>query len=187
MKRALVLALVSTVSLPALCRTETIVTTCDGTMCSWQRPVVAAPKGWVRDEAAGQELQIEALVPAGAEFQTAPAVMYARAAYKPWNPGTLAHFIAGEHDQFRRRFPGATVRRTTPLTDADGKTLAVYEYAAPKGRHHLELVAFADEGDYFLVFGLRAKSAQMLRRARAAFRALVGAYRKGQAHSPPNM
>jgi hypothetical protein len=177
------LGLMWVLPLAATAQTETIVTTCDGTMCSWQRPVVEAPKGWVRDKAAGEELQIAALVPAGESFEKAPAAMYARAAYRPWNPGTLAHFIAGEGQQFRQRFRGAAIRQRGTITDADGRSLQLYEYAAPEGKKDVELVAYGQEGDYFLIFGLRAKSTQALERARPAFTAFVGSYRRNPGKS----
>lgn len=134
--------------------------------------------GWTHDEPASRAHRINAYVPVGASFGEAPAVLYARALYKAHIPETrtLAELIRADRTSTLRQAPGTQVTPQPALRDGDGHPLTLVAYTPLSEGSH-DLVAFGEEGEFFLVFSLSARSAEDLAAARPDFEALLAAYR----------
>jgi hypothetical protein len=149
----------------------------DNQLCFLWWPVLPSTTGWKHDEAASRELSSNVLVPAGQTFQEAPAVMYARAMYKPRSPEThsLAEFIAGDREETENAVPGVRVAEQRPLHDGDGRMLRCIAYTAAGSS---DLIVYGEEDDFWLVFAVSCKSPSALARARSTFEQLVARYKK---------
>jgi hypothetical protein len=70
-------------------------------------PVLPEISGWHHDEAVSEHLAANTLLPNGQSFNAAPAIIYAKADYKPRMADikTLTQFIAGDIASFRHDVP----------------------------------------------------------------------------------
>lgn len=142
-------------------------------------PALPIPKGWVHDDAESREREVNVLLPAGQEFAESPAVIYARADSKSALPQvrSVADYIRQEKADIRSQAPTADIVDRPDVKTADGATLKVVAYAVPAKRHW-ELVAYGEEGDFYLVFTASASSASDLKDNEGVFYGLLAAYRK---------
>jgi hypothetical protein len=164
---------------------EPVADACPGSqsVCIWHRPVVTAPAGWQRAEAASTHYQAAAFAPVGQEFNTAPAVMYAKAVAASPQVRTLSDFMADDLSDFRRQYPGLRVQQGLVTRDGDGHGLATVRLSpAPGGRAQWQTIAYGQEGGDYLVFSLSARDQAAHDAALPAFMRLVGAY-----HAAPAM
>ena len=104
---------------------------------------------------------------------------YAKAVYKPREPqlNSLAMFIDSDHKTLRAKAPELEIKETAPLTTADGRRLRAFT-CFPKTQGSWERVTYAEEGDFFLIFTLSARSLQSYQAAGPAFELLVRRYRE---------
>jgi hypothetical protein len=143
-------------------------------------PVLPPIAGWEHDEGASRAQGVNALVPAGQTFAHAPAIIYARALYKPRmsDVKSLDQLIEGDISSFKKRLPDTSVEKLMPIRDGDGKDHPYYSFT-PSQKGSWELVAYGEEGDYYLIFTVSGNSKQARDDARAPFEALISKY---QAH-----
>jgi len=163
---------------PAHAETEGFTYACASSMCFWRRPIVDPPPGWVRDDAAGQELRFNAFARQGEAFTKADAVLYANAQYRRNAPPTLAGQMALDRERIMKGDPRAKIVETKAVQNADGKTLATYAFVPSSRDDSWETVAYDEEGDYYMRFVLSAQTKEAHDKALPAFVAFVRGYSK---------
>jgi hypothetical protein len=142
-------------------------------------PVLPEISGWHQDDAANEEHGVNALVPNGQSFNTAPAIIYAKADYKPHmaDTKTLTQFIAGDIASFRHDVPDEQISLLEPLHDGDGQILPCYSFIS-KHNGSWEIVAYGVDDDYYLIFTVSAFNSAALMAAQPVFNTLVERYKK---------
>ena len=141
-------------------------------------PILPDIPGWRHDEGASCAQGVNALVPDGQSFSGAPAIIYARAMFKPRMPDvkSLRQLIDEDRAGFERDFPGISIQELKPIKDGDAKMHPYFSYS-PRGEGSWELVAYGEENDFYLLFTLSGNSKPALESARADFERLVATYR----------
>ena len=101
-----------------------------GTEAYWW-PILPDLPGWVHDEVASRRFASNFLVPRGQTFANAPAVIYAKALYKPRIPDTQSvdQLIADDERQVAKQSPGIRISEQAALQDRDGKGFKCIAYA----------------------------------------------------------
>jgi len=140
-------------------------------------PVLKPVRGWTHDEGASRANGVNAFVPSGYSFSDAPAVIYARALYKPRIPETksLAQLISDDRSEFQANFPGVEVKELAPIAVGAGSKFRYFSFT-PKQQGSFELVAYADDPEFYLIFTLSGKTPADLEKARSAFEKMVSTY-----------
>jgi len=143
--------------------------------CWW--PVLKPVPGWAHDEDASRANGVNAFVPIGYSFSDAPAVIYARALYKPRIPETksLAQLISDDRAEFQANFPGVEVKELAPIAVGAGSKFRYFSFI-PKQQGSFELVVYADDPEFYLIFTLSGKTSADLVKARSAFEKMVSNY-----------
>ncbi len=158
--------------------TEGFTYTCDNSTCFWRRPIVDPPPGWVRDEQSGAHFKFNAFVRKGETFTDSEVVMYALAVSRKDAAPTLAEHINQNRDRHLKANPRSPVGKPTLTRNGDGKQLTTLTLTPGKPTGDWETVAFDEEGDYYLVFALSARTKAAHDKARNDFAAFVRGYRK---------
>lgn len=142
-------------------------------------PILPVVPGWQHDEGASRTYSVNMLIPNGQTFSAAPAVIYAKAMYKPPVPQTnsLAQLIASDRAEFSAKVPGVRIKELPPLHDGDGKALRCFSFS-PASRGSWDLAAYGEEDDYYLIFTVSAKTSKALQETRATFAKMVSRYKK---------
>ena len=145
-------------------------------------PQLQVPDGWVHDEGASRSTGSNMLVPKGQSFAQAPAVMYGEALYKPRIPETrsLDQLISEDKRKFQNHTPGIVILPLPALKNGDGRSLRCFSYSPPQrdGAGSWEWTAYSEEGDFYLIFVLSAKSEAALETALPSFRRLIATYKE---------
>lgn len=149
-----------------------------GTQLYWQ-PILPDLPGWVHDEAASKRYESNFLLPRGETVASAPAVIYARALYKPRIPETksVEELIATDERQVAQESPGIRISEQAALQDRDGKGFRCVSFA-PALDGNWELVAYGEEDDFYLVFTVSGNSPVALEKALPDFKKLISRYKK---------
>ena len=148
-----------------------------GGMCIWREPLVSAPKGWERKQNASDRYRAVVFAPAGSNFGNAGAVIYAKAIPRQGNAPTLAAFMTQDLATFRAQYSKLGVQTGLALTDGDGQRLSAVRLspmAASKAQW--ETTAYAQEGEYYLVFVLSARTKAAHDAAAPAFQQMLAGY-----------
>jgi hypothetical protein len=179
MKRATVALLLVVASVSASAEIEKLAVPSDDGFRFYWWPKLPAVAGWLHDEATSLKLTANVLVPDGSSFGDAPAVMYAKALYKPRSPEihSLQELIDSDRDAFEHDMPGLKIERLPDLTTGDRRHLIQLAFA-PKGEGSWERVAYGEEDDYYLIFAISAQHDADLKAALPAFETLVAGYKR---------
>lgn len=151
-----------------------------GLSAKWWPKLPALP-GWHQDQGASEHYSVNALAPDGSTFARAEVVMMAKANYKPRQPKitTLAQLVEDDRKSTLSALPEARITSLPDLRNADGKPLVVRGFAPGKdGKGNWEAVAYGEEGDFFLIFTLSARSQKAYQQNVKAFETLVARYAK---------
>lgn len=178
---ALSLAGVLAGATPARAEIEKVLTSCGaGKLCPFFKPSIAVPEGWVEDRAAGRPRGLLVLVPKGTTFDTAEAVIYARA---QWNPDgeTLSRFIEADHAQWRARHKGARIEPVGETPRAGGEAFKEFRFSAPGLRQPYERMGATVDTDkngnaYFVAVIVTGVDRKAVDEAQAAYLGILRAY-----------
>ena len=143
-------------------------------------PVMQPIAGWSHDEGASRANHINAFVPNGSSFSDAPAIIYARAMFKPRIPNTksLNQLITDDRKTFEDDLPGVRVIELAPISDSSGSKFRYFSFT-PSGAGNWERVAYAEEGEFYLIFTVSGTSSATLLHAQRDFEKWVSAYKRG--------
>lgn len=175
---ALCLTVALTVSAPALSEIEKIATPSDaGLRMTWWPKLPELP-GWHHESEASIENGANILAPDGFTFSDSEAVMYAKAVYKPSVPKVinLDQMIENDVNQF---ISGGDIVATEvgPLATGDREKLRSYTFF-PKADGNWERVTYGEEGDYYLVFTINARSKAGYDQSLRDYEKLISTYKK---------
>ena len=158
---------------------------CETGICLYWWPKLPALEGWHREHEASLQAGSNALAPDGFDFSNAEVVIYARAIYKPRMPDikSLDAFIEDDKRQFLAADKNIVISKALPLRTADGQLLRALTFF-PKSHGNWELLAYGEEGDFYLVFALSSRSADAYRQSQHSFESLVTQYRAKPSEDP---
>lgn len=143
-------------------------------------PKVTPPKGWRHDREHSTAYGINAMTPEGQTFGDAETVIYAKAIYRPREPQLRTVDMLMERD--RRKAQAQDPPRKTgtapEIRTADGKALKSLTYIPARNEGNWERVAYAEEGDYFVLFAMSSRTKKGYDAARPAFEQMVRGYRE---------
>ena len=105
--------------------------------------------------------------------------MYANAIYKPRSPKdkTLKIFIQGDKEQAQKNHPDIQILKAADLVTADGKKLPSFTFF-PTTEGNWERVSYADEGDFYLIFTLSARTKAGYDKAVLDYQTLIKNYKE---------
>ncbi len=151
---------------------------CDEKICFHWWPRLPEIKGWHHDHDQSLHYGANALAPDGSNFADAEAVIYALALYKPRMPETksLQTLIDDDKAEFRARDSTIKIEEAKSITTADGQKLRSFEFV-PAQTGNWERVAYGEEGDFYLVFTVSARSRDAYKKAGGAYEELLSHYR----------
>jgi hypothetical protein len=182
MKSSVILLLVALLAIPDIASSEIYKLAVPGekAMEFYWWPVLGQVPGWSHDEEASRANSANILVPKGSSFSSAPAVIYGKAMFKPRVPNTksLGQLIADDRKAFEHDFPGVAISELAAVSDGDGKKLRYFSYT-PSGAGSWELVAYGEEGEFYLIFTVSGNSKAALIHAKPVFESVIAAYREG--------
>ena len=150
----------------------------DGIELFWWPRLPGLP-GWQQDSVASFQYGANTLAPAGRAAADAEAIMYAKAQYKPRLHGvaTLAELMARDRKDLAEDAGLAKVRDGAGLVSGDGRRLGCL-LVEPVSAGNWQRVCYLEEGDYYLVFALNARSRKAFDDAMKDFKSLVEGYRQ---------
>jgi hypothetical protein len=162
----------------ALGEIEKIAIPCEQGLCFHWWPKLPPVDGWHHERDYSLKYGANALAPDGFNFANAETVMYVRALYKHRMPDTKSLEALIDHDkkEFLTTDPTIAISEASALTSADGQRMRSFTFF-PKGRGNWERVTYGEEGDFFLIFTVSARSEDGYRKAQPAYEALVTHYR----------
>ena len=148
----------------------------DGIVMSWWPRLPEVP-GWRQDPVASLQYGASALVPAGADAGPVDAVLYGKAQYKPRaaDVHSLEELIARDRRDFAESGDPVHVKDSAGLRSGDGRPLACLQ-VEPQEQGRWLRVCYLEEGDYYLMFALSARSAAAFHGSMKGFETLVARY-----------
>ena len=152
---------------------------CDTGICMYWWPKLESPKGWHQDQDTSYQIEANAQIPDGFTFSNAETIMYAKALYKPRIPETKSvdALIADDKKEFLLEKPDMVIAESDAMTTADGKKLRSFTFF-PKNAGDYEQVAYGEEGDFYLIFTISAKSKRGFDATERTFKELVSHYKE---------
>ena len=166
---------------PASAEVKKVMLQCAGKLCPLLLPQLAAPTGWRADEEASQAQQVSVLVPAGADFGSAEALIYAKATFST-EKQTIHERAEISNKQWLVSEKGAKIERLPDVPHAKGAAFEVYRYLNPtNAQQRAEIVAFGEDTDsdgnaYRLQIVLTTTGEAALKRNEATFLSLLKGY-----------
>jgi hypothetical protein len=139
---------------------------------------VAEVAGWHFDRDASYHYGFAAWAPDNFTFADAETVIYARAIYKPRDPGTKSLDMLVEQDKqhFLARSPGTRVEPGPSLPTSDGRRLRSVSFSQSSSGTW-DRAAYGEEGDYWLMFIISSRSQSGYQKAMATFETFIARYK----------
>lgn len=129
-------------------------------------PKLPKVEGWEHNREASINYSSNFQLPVGETLNEAETVIYARAIYKPKQPEieSIEQLIDEDKKKFFERDPNMRIVEL-PNERAKNETLfRVFELTPEEGRNW-EIVSFADEEDFYLIFVVSSRSQQGLEKS----------------------
>ncbi len=141
-------------------------------------PVLPRVEGWYHDRQHSLFYGTNAQAPEHSNFADAETVIYAKAIFKSRvaQIGDVDDLLANDKALYQRE-GNVRVAEVEPLVTADGEAFRSCTFS-PQGKGNWEQVAYAEEGDFFLLFTLSSRTRDGFDRARADFREFIRGYRR---------
>ena len=141
-------------------------------------PVMPRVEGWYHDRENSLFYGANAQAPAGSRFADAETVIYAKAIFKSNVPQIkdIAGLVGNDKALYLSE-GNVRVVEVDPLPSASGEAFRSCRFV-PQGGGNWEQVAYAEEGEFFLLFTLSSRSRSGFEAARADFRQFIRGYRR---------
>ncbi len=179
MYRLLALAIVFVAaSATASAEIEKVAVPADNGLKLYWWPKLPDSNGWHFDREASYRYGFAAWAPDNSTFADADTVIYARAIYKARDPDTksLDQLIQQDKQQFLAKSPGARVEPAPSLPTADGRSFRSQTFS-PSSGGPWDRAAYGEEGDYYLMFIVSARSQPGYQKAMPTFEAMIARYK----------
>jgi hypothetical protein len=152
---------------------------CAQGLCLYWWPKLPALSGWHHEEGPSVENSSNILAPDGSDFVNAETIIYARAFYKPQSPSkSVDDLMARDRKDTAQALPGTVIAAAAGIANGDGKTLQTQSFHPPaEGEGSWERLAYDEEGDFYLMFVISAKSKAGLEAGMKDFERLIAAYK----------
>jgi hypothetical protein len=139
---------------------------------SW--PKLPTLADWHQDEQISLKRGVNFLVPDGADTATAEMTISAEGVSRQGGPTEISALL--ERD--KAAAANAEVKQLPAVRDKDGVPFQLYAFAPAGGNGRWQVAAYAEEGDYLLVFRLNATSKAAEDRAMPIFTGMIQKYAK---------
>jgi len=140
-------------------------------------PKLSEVEGWVHNREASYHYSSNFQLPVGETLNGAETVIYARAIYKPRVPNyeILQDLIDNDLAKFKARDSNINISQ---LSDEDAKNKTIFNVykLTPDSGNNWEVISFADEGDFYLMFVVSSRSATDLSESMPAYLEFVRNY-----------
>jgi hypothetical protein len=180
--RALCVALLLPLALPASAEVEKFMTIRNGQMHPFYRLKFTPPPGWVKEEEATKKNGLAMYAQEGKDFSTSPALIYITVSYNH-DKKTLRQFIDTANEWWRGKVKDTQIEKIAGEKRENGlPDFEVYRYVNPSQPNQpYELVAFGEDKDkdgnnFLMKIALSAKSKKALKAAEASYRAGLRAH-----------
>jgi hypothetical protein len=154
---------------------------CDGKLCPFFRASVVVPDGWVEDEEATDYFKAVFLLPKNAEFENAPAKIYAIARYNR-DKKAAATFIPAAIKDWKGRAKDAKIVKLDDVPRAGKLPFTRHQFEARSLKEQgYELQAVTSDSDkdgneYVITITLSANSKAALKAAEPAYLTILEKY-----------
>ncbi len=141
-------------------------------------PILPRVAGWYHDRDNSLFYGTNAQAPEGSSFTDAETVIYAKAIFKDKVPqiGDVDDLVGNDKALYQSE-GNVRVTEVEPLFTANGEAFPSCVFS-PQGKGNWEQVAYAEEGEFFLLFTLSSRSRAGFEQARDDFRAFIRGYRR---------
>ena len=179
LKRCCIAVLVSMSVVNAWADVEKNAVACKEKLCFYWWPKLVAIKGWHQDREQSFAISANAQAPDGFTFANADAVIYAKAEYKPKIPGirSVSERIADDKKTFQKSDPTLQISEAAALQTADGQKLRSFSFF-PKEHGNWELVSYGEEGEFYLIFSLSARTLVGYENALSTYKQFISSYKE---------
>lgn len=161
----------------AVARVEQVPEPCGDKLCLWERPVIVAPPGWMRDDATGARLLVSMYRPNTAAYAQSPGVFYAKAIALRGTP--FDAFVRADLDRALATQLSLSALPLPDLEDGDHAKLKTFRLAArERAEGSVETLAYLEEAGYAVVFVLSARGLHEHDALRPLFESWVATYRR---------
>jgi hypothetical protein len=157
---------------------EKTATICEQGICPSYWPKLPEIKGWQQDKEQSVKTNLNAQAPIGSNFVEADTIIYANAVYKNTEPklATLQNFIDDDVERFKDEFDTVDIQNAASIKTADGVSLKTLTFF-PAKEGNWEQVAYGEEGDFYLVFTISARSKAGFDKAVSDYRLFINGYK----------
>lgn len=160
---------------------EKSATICEHGFCLHWWPKVSPIAGWHHDEQQSLRLGVNVWVPDGSSFDSAAAVIYAKAVYKPSEPDlhSLAAFIDSDRRSSRADAPDVVISEADALKTGDGHAFPSLTFFSAQ-RKLWDRVAYGEEGEFYLIFTLSASDKASYEGLLPLYKAWLASYKENR-------
>jgi hypothetical protein len=157
---------------------EKIATSCDEKFCFHWWPKLPLISGWHHARKESLKIDANVQIQNGVDSENSNVVIYAVAPYKPRmsETKTLENLINNDRADFAAATPDIAIEATDSLVNADGQVLKSFTFT-PKSNGRWERVSYGEEGDFYLIFTISAKSKDELNKAMGAYESFIRQYK----------
>jgi hypothetical protein len=180
--RALFVALLLALALPASAEVEKFMSVQNGQMQPYFRLKFTPPKGWVEDKEASEENGLPIYVPEKKNFSDAPALIYINVTYNS-DKRTMEKFIEVAHERWKESVKDTKIDKLKGEKRANGQPdFQIYHFTNPsEPQQAYELMAYGEDKDkdgnnFFLMIALTAATQKAIDDADPGYRAALRAH-----------
>jgi hypothetical protein len=180
MRRSIFLAcLILFLSAPATAEIEKIAAPSEKGFNLYWWPKLPPVAGWHHDHEHSLFYHANAFAPDGFTFKNAGAVIYASAIYKPREPEvkSIDALIANDKVDFEKNVSGVVIQEVVPISTVNGQKLRSFTFF-PSLEGNWERVSYEEEGDFYLIFTISARSRSAYDAAVSAYEEFVSRYKR---------
>ena len=147
-----------------------------GLKAYWQ-PKLSEIQGWKHNREASLHYGANFQLPIGQTLNGSETVIYARAFYKPRIPKTnsLQELIDKDIAEFKARDPNMIIDELTEQFAKNRTKFKVFKLTPNTGKNW-EVISFADEGEFYLMFVVSSRSEVGLSNSMSDYFAFVNNY-----------
>ena len=166
---------------PAKAEIEKFMRQCEGKLCAVFRASITIPDGWVEDKEASDYFKAQMLLPKGADFEKAPAKIYAVVHYNRAKQ-PISDFLPDTIKDWKSRAKDAKISKLDDLARGGKPPFVRHTFEARSLKEQgYELQAVTSDGDkdgneFVVTITLSANSKAALEAAQPAYLAILSKY-----------
>ena len=172
-------AFISLATIPVSAEIEEIAVPCGQEPCFNWWPKLPKVEGWHQDVNYSVYYGANVQAPDGYTFHDAETVIFAKALYKPNVPDakSLDDLIQDNKAEFLSRNPDTEISEVEMLSTKDGQQLKSFT-VFPKKNGNWKRISYGEEGDYYLVFTISARTKDGFAKSIDAYKKFINDYKE---------